>query len=389
MKPPIPRYLQTSPYLAIEDFGGRTGSWLRRVGLARLGRSVHDRLSSRRTFASPSLLRVIESCRTPRPAAELLASPGLSERRLAALVERGVLVDAPEAWRATRVAAVEIEISSHCNWRCVYCPVSREPKPAVSMDLDLFQAILEKAQAHPPVRAVHFEAYNEPTLDPHFEERVRRLAKTRLKLRLYTNGSALGPAKTDLLRETGVLEFVRFNLPAVEEAAFLEMTGSSTFQQTIRNIDYARSAGLPVQLSIQGTREEIRRNSGPLRDRYGSEADRELRGSGAGTPTTDRAGTLRDGRYARGARIAGPLGGCHLPLRTVVIGVHGDLYLCCEDFHQKTVFANIRDGSLEELLASPRAQALRRKVFGADPAEDDFICRGCVYMDHAVKRVSH
>ncbi|MFH1618320.1 MAG: radical SAM protein [bacterium] len=380
----IPETLQISPYLYIknEEYRGM----LRRLGLIRQRKRICDYRNSRHVPSGAAFLRLFEGCRFPARTADISRRYALSEAGLRDLLDCGFLVDPAEAWKATRISTVEIEISTRCNWRCRYCPVSLDPKPPATMDMNLFRDILDKAQKHQTVRAVQFDAYNEPALEEHFEDRVRLLAETRLKLRLYTNGSVLDEKKINLLKDTEVLEFVRFNLPSNDEEIFREMTGSPMLKQTLRNIDHAVSRGLPVELSIQGSEEEIARNIGALKRRFGPIAANEYRAMRRQNVTTDRAGAVSQGRYRKDVHVAGLLAGCRLPLTVVVISIHGDLYLCCEDYYQRNVFGNIRDGSLEEVMSGPKAERLRRQVFGAETAPDDFICRNCGHMKQAVER---
>ncbi|MFF7081756.1 SPASM domain-containing protein [Streptomyces lavendulae] len=92
--------------------------------------------------------------------------------------------------------------------------------------------------------------------------------------------------------------------------------------------------------------------------------------------TCDRAGEL-GGEYAQDVHVSRRLTGCGWPVQHVNISVAGDLFLCCNDYYQRETFGHIRDGSIDELMSSERAVALRRKVFGVETAPDDFLCRRC------------
>lgn len=277
-----------------------------------------------------------------------------------------------------RLFAVEIETSTHCNWRCVFCPVSIAPKPKRSMPIDLFQQIVDKAAAHPTVQFVTFNSYNEPTIDPGFAERVRRLAKTRLRLTLHTNGSGLDAAAIALLTTTRVASRIVFNLPALAEADFRALTGTSALARTVEAIDRAVAAGLPVGLSIQGTAQERRAHLPAIRERYGTLVE-QCGPAEVGVVTSDRAGFLRN-RYRRDVQASGPLRGCSMPLTWLHVGVNGDCFACCEDYRQQEIFGNIRDGSIDQLLRTPAAERLLRRVFGAEDAPEDFLCRRCWVM---------
>ncbi|MFI0220344.1 SPASM domain-containing protein [Streptomyces lydicus] len=92
--------------------------------------------------------------------------------------------------------------------------------------------------------------------------------------------------------------------------------------------------------------------------------------------TCDRAGDV-GGAYAQGVRIEGRLTGCGWPVQHANISVAGDLFLCCNDYYQREVFGNIRDGSIDELMTSHAAVSLRQRVFGVAEAPEDFLCRCC------------
>ena len=276
----------------------------------------------------------------------------------------------PGAWAST-IRAIEIEISAHCNWRCVFCPVHSDPKPQATMDLQLFQEILAKATALPNAKLVTFNSYNEPTVCEHFDAMLRLLNETRLKLILHTNATRLDARRIAFLAQTGLAAAVIVNLPSLDPVRFRALTGVPTLEKSLAAVEQAISAGLPVRLSVNGTLADQAENFPALRARFGARVIEDR--------SSDRAGLLR-GDYAQGISIAGPLRGCDLVDEWVHIAVNGDLYICCEDYHQKEVYGNIRDGGLEAVLATPRALELRRRVFGIEDAPADFICRRCDKM---------
>ena len=94
------------------------------------------------------------------------------------------------------------------------------------------------------------------------------------------------------------------------------------------------------------------------------------------TLTCDRAGTL-EGDYNQGINISGRLNGCSWPVNHAYFSVRGDMFICCNDFYQREVFGHVRDGSLHDVMTSPAAVLLRRRVFGVEMAPKDYVCRGC------------
>ncbi|MFF3087648.1 radical SAM/SPASM domain-containing protein [Streptomyces nojiriensis] len=290
--------------------------------------------------------------------------------RVAAAVARGWLQAPVELCRSYRIESGEIEVTAHCNWGCVSCPVATDPKPRRTMPMGLFEEIVGKITAA-SASYVTFQFFNEPTLDRYFSDRLEVLARHGMPLALYSNASALTTAKIEDLKRTGVLKNLIVNIPSVDEAEFAGLTGSRSYRRTMGNTEAALRAGLPVQVVVNGVGPRGKRNLAGLERHFiplGAQVYPSL--------TCDRAGQL-GGEYAQDVRVEGRLTGCGWPVQHVNISVTGDLFLCCNDYYQREVFGHVGDGSIDELMSSEPAVALRRKVFGVDEAPEDFLCRRC------------
>ena len=325
---------------------------------------------------SRQTLGILKSAKEPQ--AKRLLAQKHGQETIDTLVKDRLLVDSDSVWEQSNINYLEIEITAHCNWRCEYCPVSVDPKHKETMPMGLFDRIIEKATRHPGMKAVTINSYNEPTLDIHFEPRVRKIAESNLKLMLFTNGSMLTEAKVRLLKECGVLSFVQFNLPSLEEETFQRMTGSTQYAQTLMNIERACSAGLPVKFAIKGTREDQHKNLEMIRARFGSRAMEEI----VVWETNDRAGVMKN-KYAKSIDLQGALFGCERVLNWIHIGVHGECFLCCEDYYQRVVYGNIEDGEIGQIASGLPMQTLRKQVYGGAEAPKDFLCRKCYNMQEA------
>lgn len=97
----------------------------------------------------------------------------------------------------------QIEVTTHCNLRCVYCPSPTLPRPKMHMDMAIFERAL--------VWADHFQklgtqaelaltGIGEATLHPNIVEMVRRARAVlpKNKITMSTNGLAL---TEDMARE--------------------------------------------------------------------------------------------------------------------------------------------------------------------------------------------
>lgn len=269
------------------------------------------------------------------------------------------------------LTTAQIEVTAHCNWGCRFCPVSQDRKLPATMPMPLFEEIIAKIVPLGTIRYVTFHFYNEPTLDRFFDERVAVLRQCRLRLALFTNASHLTEGKIDVLKRSGVLCRLAINMPALSESEFRALTQSRTHARSVRHIDLAIEAGLPVEIVVNGSGENFSDHVTALRERYA------MRGIPVrASLISDRAGTLA-GVYNQAVRIDGPLRGCGWPVNHAHFSVTGDMFICCNDYYQREKFGNIRSGSVHEIMTGSAAVLARRRVFGVVNAPDDYLCRSC------------
>ena len=308
-------------------------------------------------------------------AAEPVATRNLQaqygENIVAGLFSRGWLQHPSDLCREYWFRTAQIEVTAHCNWGCRFCPVATDPKPKATMPLSLFEEIISKLTPYEDIKFVTFHFYNEPTLDLFFEDRIRILARYGMKLSLSTNASGLTPAKIKALRDNDVLHHLIVNMPSLDEKEFNDLSGSRTYRMCLKNLEAAISEIGPITLSTNGIGEAQRRNVAALRARF------EPLGVQVSAPETcDRAGAVTN-EYGQNFRKEGRLNGCSWPVNHAHFSVSGDMFICCNDYWQREKFGNIRDGSIHEVMTSPAAIRLRRRVFGIDEAPPDYICRAC------------
>ncbi|MGH3784848.1 MAG: radical SAM/SPASM domain-containing protein [Pseudonocardiaceae bacterium] len=319
----------------------------------------------------PRVLTALQNAaRDPLPTAELAARFGAP--LITKLVDQSWLQDPTKLCVDYQLYSGEIEVTAHCNWGCLFCPVSKDPKPRETMPMSLFTEIVTKLADHGQANYVTFHFFNEPTLDRLFVQRIEVLREYDMKLALFTNGSALTPDKIKLLMSSGVLYHLIINLPTLHRDEFETLTGARTYAQSLRNLDQAIDAGaFPIGLVVNGLGPQRERNLAELRERY------EPRGVTVDpTQHSDRAGTLR-GKFDEKVRVDGRLTGCNWPVNHAYYSVRGDMFLCCNDYYQREVFGHVGDGSVHEVMTSPAAVETRRRVFGVSNASEDYPCRSC------------
>jgi radical SAM protein with 4Fe4S-binding SPASM domain len=220
------------------------------------------------------------------------------------------------------VKAIEIEINSHCNRACSYCPnVNQARLEQGLMSKELFDKILVQLKAINYQERISFSFYNEPLLSPdldYFSREVKKyLPKTNLLI--YSNGSLLTKSKLDNLISAGVDYFV---------ITKHENEENFVFDQTLRDLssDF-------VQKYIQ----------------YQSHTELKLTNRGGLLPKIVK--TIET--------INLP---CTIPLHMMTITNQGSIIPCFEDYHQVHSMGNVNLNSLEEIWSSKEYSEFRKKI---------------------------
>ncbi len=292
-------------------------------------------------------------------------------------IQRKILLEYNSVWKENYANLVEIETSTVCNWNCKFCPNTFHTREKRFQSIELFEEIIRKSAAYGYIHYVTLHGYNEPTIDPLFLQRVNIIRKYNLKLVLFTNGTGLTKEVLHSLVDSGVLRNIYFNLPSVDPEIFILRTGYHNIEKILDHIQYTIDIGIKVMLSVQGTKEEQLSVLPAIKKRFPNVDIIAI-------PSFDRAGIL-DNQYNKNIYLNQTyLKGCGFALNTVHVGIDGEMYLCLEDFYKKTVYANISDGSLSQILQCEKLQELKRKVWGNIPAEGEFICRKCDLMKSAI-----
>ncbi len=320
---------------------------------------------------------ILKNCGEEKSYSDLVDEYGIMQ--IDKLISKRFLVCNAEKWRLNNVLNAEIETTTICNNRCIYCPVRYDPKDSKVMSMELFEYIINKICQYEKIKYITFNSYNEPCIDPYFIQRAERISKTNIKMLLNTNGTRLDKKMIERLFEMKVLERITFNLPTIDCGEYERLTSNKGLANVLEAIDYCINLGLNVRISVQGTKEELKKNLRQINDRFSYHFHNTIKGSN----TVDRGGTLSN-HYSQGINIKGKLyGGCHKLTQWINISVDGDFFICCNDYYQKSKYASIFDGSLDQIINSEKAILKRKYLFGDCDAPDNYLCRHCDLMKTA------
>jgi radical SAM protein with 4Fe4S-binding SPASM domain len=134
---------------------------------------------------------------------------------------------------------LQIEPTSVCNYRCVFCYQTDEAFHAKgtnyqgAMPLDLFKKVVDQAQGN--IEAVTIASRGEPTLSPHIKEMLAYLSGKFLGLKMNTNASMLDEAKCHAILQAGVNTLV-FSADAAAEPAYGQLRVGGKLDRVLANV---------------------------------------------------------------------------------------------------------------------------------------------------------
>jgi MoaA/NifB/PqqE/SkfB family radical SAM enzyme len=304
------------------------------------------------------------------------ASPAVLDHLRAA---RFLIEDVDAEARRTHLLYVSLETCTSCNHRCPFCPVSVSPREREVMSQELFESILDQVVEVGGKKTVVFLSnYNEPTIDPLFEERVHALFARGLPVSLLTNASNLGRDRAARLSARGRFRYVGINLPTLDPERYERLHGTRDLARVLANIDALPASDLSAESAIVvlGDEDEAhRRDVEEIRARF------EPRGWKV------RPFKIRS-RPASGTFVPEPpakkkLRGCEQmgsrPFEHLHVTATAKAVLCCQDYYEKLTIGDLKTQTVAQILGGETMARLRRWTYGVEEAPEDFLCRRCEF----------
>jgi len=306
------------------------------------------------------------------------ATPGVDAAILEHLRTARFLIDDVEREsRMTHLLYLSLETCTVCNHRCPFCPVSLDPREKEVMSQELFESVVDQTAAVAGKDLVIFLSnYNEPTMDPLFEDRVRYLFGRGLSVSILTNASGFTPARSRLFEGWGRFRYIGINMPTLRADRYQKLHGTRDLARVLENIDSMNPNAMAVESAIVvlgDDDEEHHRDAEEIRQRFQSRG-------WVVKPFKVRA------RPATGIYVPEPppkkrLKGCELmssrPFEHLHVTATGRAVLCCQDYWEKLQIGDVKRQTVAEILGGDVIARLRRWVYGVEEAPEDFLCRRC------------
>ena len=284
---------------------------------------------------------------------------------------------------------IAIETSSLCNRACVFCPNHTTARPDELMSEEVLDRLLEQLVELNFKGCITFYLYNEPFRDKRMLDIIERFttALPAVSAGVSTNGdyfkraSDIQKAFDAGLRQMTINVYSAadggIDIAAVERGIIKSQKRQAVLQGFLDELGVDQKGSLYTH-APKGSRR------GRVEAKFGVGHGNDKMGS---FEIQNRAGNIPKFMEP----LAEPLEKmCVRPFRFLNVNWHGDMILCCNDYHGDITFGNVMDTTLLEAWNSDKMNAFRVAMFNKD--RDVAMCRGCDYSggsyQHMVEEVT-
>jgi len=145
--------------------------------------------------------------------------------------------------------AVNLELTSKCNARCVMCPREAVLNPR-SMKIETLQQAVARLSPDDVFRTV-IAGYGEPTTHPHFEECMQIISQVPVRVDMVTNGQLLDEER--LKRLDGILDTLIISFSSTARHVYEAVHINLSQKQVMKNIVLAQKVLKSTKLGISLT----------------------------------------------------------------------------------------------------------------------------------------
>lgn len=286
--------------------------------------------------------------------------------------------------QTTKLRKVHIEISNVCNLQCTFCPeVEREKK---QMSEELFTKLVQEAK--PLTEEICFHVMGEPLAHPLFDKFVTICETEKAPVNIVTNGTLLNEERIEALLNPTVrqvnfsLQSFSSNFPGVDPSTYLEKIFEFTKRAFAERPDLYINYRLWNLSDPQTNNEENEMIFQKIEAAFEISVNRNVDVRRIKSKRLlNRLYLHFDSRFIwphPQAPLQGTKGFCHALSGHVAIHADGTLVPCCLDKEAAIALGSCKTSSLKDLLASPRAENMR-KGFAAGELKEN-LCQRCTYI---------
>lgn len=267
---------------------------------------------------------------------------------------------------------VYVEITTGCNRNCTFCPGTKRPFKQLSMEE--FQRIVEKLKG--VTKYLYLHVMGEPLTHPLLPEFIRYATEQGFLVSVTTNGTLLYKRGQELL-DSGVYK-INISIHSFEEGSNEEYRKYIT--ECMQFADKASRQGILTILRLWNQGFDAGRNINTLELLKGYFTGEEWTQGGKGSRIRPKL-HLEYGERFEWPDVEKEDRGCEVYCYGLKdhfgILCDGRVIPCCLDREGEITLGNIYESSLDEILSSERALAMKEGFRNRRATEE--LCRKCGY----------
>lgn len=270
---------------------------------------------------------------------------------------------------------ISIEPSNICNARCVMCPYSKMTRPKTTMSMELFKKIIDDCHKEGVIN-FNLNFYNEPFLDTLIFERIKYLKSKGVKVKLFSNGSAVDKEKADKILESG-LDEINFSLDSCDKETYESIRKGLNFETTVKNVSYLfeekkRRGFLFPRIKAIFVRQKINKEeTGRYENFWKNKVDKIV------FSFDDNRNETSEFFMGKSKKLT-PFP-CKKLWTEINVMSNGKVALCCIDSDGKEILGDFNSQTLKEIWNNEKFKDIRKKHldFKADAI---LLCKLCAHL---------
>ncbi len=273
-----------------------------------------------------------------------------------------------------RFAKIYLEITNVCNLRCSFCHGTARPPRTLTKDE--FRALAQKLV--PFTDYLYLHVLGEPLLHPELSELLEISASLGFRTCITTNGTLLEKRRELLLSHAAHLGKLSISLHSAEGsgvpvASYLDGVLDTAEALSLRGVVTVLRLW---NLGERGKNAENETVLAALREKFPEPWQENRRGTTLAPSLYLEWGERFDWPDL-GAADHGEVGSCYGMRDHIGVLSDGTVIPCCLDSEGDIALGNLFDAELSDILASPRATAIREGFRNRRAVEP--LCRRCGY----------
>ncbi len=298
--------------------------------------------------------------------------------------------------KGPRKLSVQLQTVSACNATCAMCPYmeSWQKKNPGKMSEELFDSIIEQLKTQ-NLEKLCLYLENEPLLDKRIFDWLKKARKELnfKQVEISTNASILPAEKAEILAKTldDIPHTIWISFHGVDKQSYEQVMGldfDQSLENVVRLLKLSQTYNLKIMIRGAGSAMKEGQNRSPhhfTREQMTEfwegvfkEHDIKRRPRLNYFRYHDRAGSNKRNEYNFDVRKRSLLGFyCNRVDEWLHVLYNGDVVLCCNDYHRRTLIGNLNEQTVSELLVNPTYRKYRLMLLGLKKSPDSFICKSC------------